>query len=78
MLISDEESVVSPKGSDGPGEDIFGKYDPVKLVADGSTDYSTDEDKKDEDDEEEDEEEEDEEAIHRKNKKHKIRLRMSW
>ena len=75
MLISDEESVVSPKGSDGPGEDIFGKYDPVKLVADGSIDYSTDED---EYDEEEDEEEEDEEDIHRKNKKHKIRLRMSW
>ena len=50
----------------------FGKYDPDKLVEDGPTDNSTDEDEKDtadededdeedEDEEDEDEEEEDEE-----------------
>ena len=44
----------------GPGEAIFGKYDTDKLVEDGCTDYSTDED-------------EDEEDIPRKKKKHKIR-----
>ena len=61
---SDEESVVSVKRSDGPGEDIFGKYEPDKLVEDGPTDNFTDdvadEDEDDEEDDEEDEEDENE------------------
>ena len=82
MSESDEESVVSVKRSYGPGEDIFGKYNPDKLVEDGPTDNSTDEDEEDtedEDDEEDDEEEEDEEEedeeeedVSRKTKRHKI------
>ena len=52
------------KRSYGPGEDIFGKYDSDKLVEDGPTDNSTDEDEdkedEDEDDENDDEEDEDE------------------
>ena len=74
MSDSDEESVVSTYRSYGPG-DIFGKYDPDKLMEDGPTDNSTDEDEEDEDEEEEDEDEEDEEEedIHRKKKRHKIR-----
>ena len=47
MSESDEESVVSTKRSYGSGEDIFGKYDPDKLVEDGPTDNSTDEDEGD-------------------------------
>ena len=43
MSDSDEESVVSKKKSYGPGEDIFGKYDPDEFVEDGTTDNSTDE-----------------------------------
>ena len=80
MSVNDEESVVSTKRSYGPGEDIFGKYDPDKLVEDGPTDNSTDEDEDDtkdeeEDDEDEDDEEEDEEEedVSKKTKKHKIR-----
>ena len=85
MSESDEESVVSVKRSYGPGEDIFGKYDPDKLVEDGPTVNSTDEDEEDtedeyEDDEEEDEEDEDEneedveeDDVSRKTKRHKIR-----
>ena len=85
MSESDEESVVSVKRSYGPGEDIFGKYDPDKLVEDGPNDNSTDEDEEDtededEDDEEDDEEDEDEneedeeeEDVSKKTKKHKIR-----
>ena len=81
MSESDEESVVSVKRSYGPGEDIFGKYDPDKLVEDGPTDNSTDENEEhtedgeeDEDDDEEDEEEEDEEEedVSGKAKKHKF------
>ena len=72
----------SVKRSYGPGEDIFGKYDPDELVEDGPTDNSTDEDEEDtggeddEEDEDEDEEEEDdeEEDVSRKTKRHKIRL----
>ena len=82
MSESDEESVVSTKRSYGPGEDIFGKYDPDKLVEDGPIDNSTDEDTEDEDEDDEDEEEEDEEEeeedkeeddVSKKTKKHKIR-----
>ena len=78
---SDEESVVSTKRTYGSGKDIFGKYDPDKLVEDSPTDNSTDdeEDIEDEDDEkegeDEDDEDEGEEDIPRKRKKHKIR---SW
>ena len=61
MSESDEESVVSTNRSYGPGEDIFGKYDPDKLVEDGPTDNSTDEDEEDTEDEDEDDEEDDEE-----------------
>ena len=53
--------MVYTKRSYGPGEDIFGKYDPDKLVEDGPTDNSTDEDEEDTEDEDEDEEEDDEE-----------------
>ena len=42
MSDGDEESVVSTKRSYGPGENIFGKHDPDKLVEDGSTNNSTD------------------------------------
>ena len=85
MLESDEESVVSTKRSYGPGEDIFGKCDPDKLVEDGPTDNSTDEDEEDiedeeedekddeEDEDEEEEDEEEEEDVSKKTKKHKIR-----
>ena len=85
MSESDEESVVSVKRPYGPGEDIFGKYNPDKLVEDGPIDNSTDEDEEDtededEDDEEDDEEDEDEEEedeeeedVSRKTKRHKIR-----
>ena len=38
MSESDEEGVVSTKRSYGPGEEIFGKYDPDKLVEDGPAD----------------------------------------
>ena len=44
MSESDEESVVSTKRTYGSGKDIFGKYDPDKLVEDDPTDNSTDED----------------------------------
>ena len=59
---SDQESVVSTKRSYGLGKTIFGKYDPDKLVEDGPTDNSTDEDEEDTEDEddEEDEDEDDE------------------
>ena len=60
MSESDEESVVSTKRSYGPGEDIFGKYDPDKLVEDGHTDNSTDEDEEDTEDEEGDDEDDEE------------------
>ena len=85
MSESDEESVVSTNRSSGPGEDIFGKYDPDKLVEDGPTDNSTDEDEEDTEDEDEDDEEDDEEGedeeeedeeeedVSRKTKRHKIR-----
>ena len=79
MSESDEESVVTVKRSYGPGEDIFGKYNPDKLVEDGTTDNSTDEDEEDEieeDDEEGErwnEEHEEEEDVSKKTKKHKIR-----
>ena len=84
MSESDEESVVSVNRSYGPGEDIFGKYDPDKLVEDGPTDNSTDEDEEDtedekedeeddEEDEDEEEEDEEEEDVSRKTKRHKIR-----
>ena len=43
MSDSDEESVVSTYRSYGPG-DIFGKYDPDKLMEDDPTDNSTDDD----------------------------------
>ena len=56
MSKSDEEIVVSTKRSYGLGEDIFGKYDPDKLVEDGPTDNSIDEDEEDTEDEEKDEE----------------------
>ena len=74
MSESDEESVVSTKRTYGSGKDIFGKYDPYKLVEDGPTDNSSGEDEddtegeyeekeeeEDEDDEDEDEDEDDEE-----------------
>ena len=51
------------------GKDIFGKYYPDKLVEDGSTDYSTDEDEEDEIEEDEDEEGEEEDSVSRKTKK---------
>ena len=83
---SDQESVVSTKRSYGLGNAIFGKYDPDKLVEDGPTDNSTDEDggdtedededyeeDEDEDDEDEEGEDEEEEDVSRKTKKHKIR-----
>ena len=73
---SDQESVVSTKRSYGLGKAIFGKYDPDKLVEDGPTDNSTDEDEEDtddEDDEDEEEEYEEEEDLSKKMKKHKIR-----
>ena len=84
MSESDEESAVSTKRSYGPGEDIFGKFDPDKSVEDGPTDNSIDEDEEDtedkEEDEEDDEEDEDEEEeddeeedVSKKTKKHKIR-----
>ena len=73
MSESDEESVVSTKMTYGSGKDIFGKYDPDKLVEDGPTDNSTDEDEEDEAEEEEDEEDEEEEDIPRKKNKHKLR-----
>ena len=82
---SDQESVVSTKRSYGLGKAIFGKYDPDKLVEDGPTDNSTDEDEEDaededdeededEDDEDEEEEDEEEEDVSKKTKRHKIRL----
>ena len=89
---SDEKSVVSTKRSYGPGDDIFGKYDPDKLVEDGPTDNSTDEDEEDtededtehEDDEEDNEEDEDEneedveeDDVSEKTKKHKFDHGMS-
>ena len=77
---SDQESVVSTKRSYGLGKAIFGKYDPDKLVEDGPTDNSTDEDEEDTDDEDEDKDDEDEEEeyeeeedVSKKTKKHKIR-----
>ena len=83
---SDQESVVSTKRSYGLGKAIFGKYDPDKLVEDGPTDNSTDEDEEDtedededdeededEDDEDEEEEDEEEEDVSKNTKKHKIR-----
>ena len=84
MSESDQESVESTKRSYGLGKAIFGKYDPDKLVKDGPTDNSTDEDEedtddgddeKDEDENDEDEEEEyeEEEDVSKKTKKHKIR-----
>ena len=88
MSESDEESVVSTKRSYGPGEDIFRKYDPDKLVEDGPTDNSTDEDEEDtededtehegdeednEEDEDENEEDIEEDDVSEKTKKHKIR-----
>ena len=84
MSESDEESLVSVKRSNGPGEDIFGKYDPDKLVEDGPTDNSTDEDEEDtedeeedeeddEEDEEEEEEDEEEQDVPRNIKRHTIR-----
>ena len=48
MSESDEKRVMSIKRTYGSEQDIFGKYDPDKLVEDGSTDYSTDEDEADE------------------------------
>ena len=84
MSESDQESVVSTKRSYGLGKAIFGKYDTDKLVEDGPTDNSTDEDEEDtddeddekdedEDDEDEEEEYEEEEDVSKKTKKHKIR-----
>ena len=80
---SDQESVVSTKRSYELGKAVFGKYDPDKLVEDGSTDNSTDEDEENTDDEDEDDEEdededdedeeEEEEDVFKKTKKHKIR-----
>ena len=52
MSESDEESVLSTKRSYGLGKAIFGKYDPGKLVEDGPTDNSTDEDEEGAEDEE--------------------------
>ena len=71
MSESDEEGVVSTKRSYGPGEDIFGKYDPDNLVEDGPADNSTDEDEEDTEDEEEDEEDDEEEKMKRKKTKKK-------
>ena len=78
--------MVSTKRSYGLGKAIFGKYDPDKLVEDGPTDNSTDEDEEDaedkdeddkededEDDKDEEEEDEEEEDVYKKTKKHKIR-----
>ena len=78
MSESDEDSVVSVKRSYGPGEDIFGKYDPGKLVEDGPADEDeedTEDEEEGEEDDEEDEKEEDEEEedVSRKTKRHKIR-----
>ena len=73
MSESDEETVVSTKRSYGPGDDIFGKYDPDKLVEDGPTDNFTDEDEDDTEDEEEDEEEE-EQDVSKKTKSIKLTL----
>ena len=83
---SDQESVVSTKRSYGLGKAIFGKYDPDKLVEDGPTDNSTDEDEEDTEDEAEDDEEDEdkddkddeeedkeEKDVSEKTKKHKIR-----
>ena len=60
--------MVSTKRTYGSGKDIFGRYDPDKLVEEDPTDNSPDEDEEnteDEDDEEEeDEEDEEEEDIH--------------
>ena len=68
MLESDEESAVSTKRSYGPGEDIFGKYDPNQLVEDDSTDNSIDEDEEEVDEDEEDEDEDEKEEVYRKMK----------
>ena len=69
---------MSTKRSYGLGKAISGKYDPDKLVEDGPTDNSTDEDEEDiddedEDDEDEEEEYEEEEDVSKKTKKYKIR-----
>ena len=76
--------MVSTKRSYGSGEDIFGKYDPDKLVEDGHTYNSTDEDEEDTEDEEDDEEDEDEEEkdeeeedVSKKTKSIKFDHRMS-
>ena len=42
MSESDEESVVFTKRTYGSGKDIFGNYDPDKVVEDGPTDNSID------------------------------------
>ena len=80
MSESNEENVVSTKRTYGYGKDIFGKYNPDKLVVDGSTDYSTDEDEdeiEEEDEEDEDEEDEKEEDVSRKTKNIKFDHGMS-
>ena len=79
MSESDQESVVSTKRSYGLGKVIFGKYDPDKLMGDGPTDNSTDEDEEDiededkddedEDDKDEEEEDEEEEDVSKKDEK---------
>ena len=75
----DGESVTSTKRSYGPGEDIFGKYDPDKLVEDGPTDNSTDEDEDDTEDEDEDDKEDDEEDVEDDVSEKKKRLKIrSW
>ena len=56
MSESDEESVVTTKRTYGSGSGIFGKHDPDKLVEDGPTDNSTDEDVEDTEDEEKEDE----------------------
>ena len=80
--------MVSRERSYELGKAIFGKYDPDKIVEDGPTDNSIDEDEEDTDDEDEDDEEdededdedeekeyEEKEDVSKKTKKHKNR---SW
>ena len=73
------------QGLFGRQSNIFGKYNPDKLVEDSPTDKSTDEDEEDTEDEDEEkeededenedeyEEDEDDEDIPRKKKKHELR-----
>ena len=80
MPDSDEDTVVSTISSYGLGEDIFGKYDPDKLVEGDSIDYPLTKMKKMKTNKmpkkkTETNKENEEEDIPKRKKKHKIALK---